>query len=109
MRRAPSSTTIYVTCRASFAGLVNRALTALRKHRFVSVHGMGAAVERVADLALVIARRAGPPGAVTVHTTTETVDLVDDWVPIVEGVEAETHIRRKYALHVELTATDEFI
>jgi Alba len=108
LRGHPGPSDMYVTRGARFCVLVSRALKCLRAHRVVRLHALGAALQRCADVALVVQEKAGV-GAVVLAPTTDTVFVIDDYEPLVPGYPARSRRRPKSALHVTVTATKEFI
>ncbi|CDF32656.1 unnamed protein product [Chondrus crispus] len=68
---------------------------------------MGAAITLCCNLALVIQEETGGHVALTVHTS--TVDVYDDYEPLVEGYPHVTRSRSKSAIRIRLSRTPGYV
>ena len=71
------------------------------------VHGLGAAVARACDVALAVENDAG--GRVTLDVQTNSVEVFDDYIPLVPGLAMVTKRRMKSAIHITITANKNYI
>ncbi|KAI8833205.1 hypothetical protein BC829DRAFT_408008 [Chytridium lagenaria] len=88
IQRAPTLLTdIYISRKSVFPALLKRAIKLLKsKNPFITIHGMGAAVNKAIEVALKI--------------LTSTVELVDD---VVDEEEDEMTVeRRNSAIHIKI-------
>jgi hypothetical protein len=95
---------VYITRSSRFAALISRVEKLLGRGTTAHLHGMGAALKRCADVAMAV-QRAAAPGGVVVSARTETVYVIDDFMPLVPGYPIRTRERPKNVLHVLLTPT----
>jgi hypothetical protein len=109
VRTQSGASDIYVTRATRFGALVARSLALLRRGLPAKLHALGAALQRCVDVALAVQDAAGGPDAVVLATTTETVDVVDDFEPLIPGYPARTLRRSKNALHVTISRTSKFL
>ncbi|KAF0852594.1 nuclear ribonuclease P subunit Rpp20 (Rpp2/Pop7) [Andalucia godoyi] len=76
---------------------------ALAKVPFVCVHGLGRAVQIAVEISLRAQRELGGAQLVTVSATTHSVPLIDDFEPLVPGLEPLTQVRYNSAIIVRLS------
>eukprot|EP00026_Physarum_polycephalum_P021333 Phypoly_transcript_24520.p1 GENE.Phypoly_transcript_24520~~Phypoly_transcript_24520.p1 ORF type:complete len:158 (+),score=25.02 Phypoly_transcript_24520:67-540(+) len=67
----------------------------------VMIHGLGAAVKRAIQLALKLTSELG----VSMGATTSTVELLDEYQPLVDDLPPRTKIRYNSAIHIRVFKT----
>ncbi|KAJ3183200.1 ribonucleases P/MRP protein subunit pop7 [Gaertneriomyces sp. JEL0708] len=107
-QRAPTlSNDIYVSRKSSFLALAKRAQKLLdgKEFTFLTIHGMGAALNRAIQLALHLREKNNSRISWTI--TTSSVTLIDDVEP--EDVDDETacEVRQNSAIHIRIVKVAE--
>lgn len=78
-------------------------LLSLYRSAPVTIHGLGAAVNKAVDIANKVLQTHS--GSVQVSVNTSSVVLVDDYEPLVPDLAPVSQIRLNSAIHVTLTTT----
>lgn len=91
--------TILVHRKSDFKGQLERCQKLLDKgEEELTIHGLGAAINRAVNIALQLEVRA--KGTIKLTTSTSTVDLVDDFEPIAEDIDPYARSRSCSAIHI---------
>eukprot|EP00177_Eucheuma_denticulatum_P008834 GFKZ01016043.1.p1 GENE.GFKZ01016043.1~~GFKZ01016043.1.p1 ORF type:complete len:197 (-),score=31.39 GFKZ01016043.1:410-1000(-) len=110
MRRDGSKWEIYIGRAARLEGVVRRVIGLLdggRKGSCVRVYGMGAAILTCCRVGLEVQRRCG--GGVETRVETRTVEVYDEYEPLVEGYAEVTRIRRKSGISISLRRGNDYV
>ncbi|XP_073245505.1 ribonuclease P protein subunit p20-like [Porites lutea] len=105
-KRAPQKgkrrrTDIYVNRKTDFAAQLERCQKSLdSSEQEVTIHGLGAAINRAINLALQLEHRG--QGTVEVSATTSSVKLIDDFEPEDDDREGYSKVRTNSAIHIKV-------
>ncbi|KAJ2612648.1 hypothetical protein H4S08_002615 [Coemansia sp. RSA 1365] len=103
IRPSTSRADIYVTReRRRFSSHMRRARKLLfeRNYPFITIHGLGAAIQHAISLANAVKTSLG--GQVTMEVTTDTVTLFDDIIPQNDADDISTQMRQNSAIHIKM-------
>lgn len=101
--RAPSlKSDVYITTAQRPQATVRRARALLFDDNLteITLHGLGAAVERAVDAARALSEQYGTHLAV--HTRTSSVELIDDYEPLRDDLEVRSVSRFSTAIHIRI-------
>lgn len=110
MRGEGSKWEIYVGRGTRLEALVRRVIGLLdggRKGSCVRVYGMGAAILTCCRLGLEVQRRCGR--GVETKVETRTVEVYDEYEPLVEGYAEVTRTRRKSGISISLRRGEQYV
>ncbi|PIA15004.1 hypothetical protein COEREDRAFT_18307, partial [Coemansia reversa NRRL 1564] len=103
IRPSTSRADIYVTReRRRFSSHLRRARKLLfeRNYPFITIHGLGAAIQHAISLANAVKASLG--GQVTMEVSTDTVTLFDDIIPKNDTDDISTQMRQNSAIHIQM-------
>ncbi|PRP88061.1 hypothetical protein PROFUN_04489 [Planoprotostelium fungivorum] len=93
---------IYVTRSTPFIALFNRASQLLDQGTPVTIHGLGASINRAIRLSLKKYVQDGEIKKLNLSTNTSTVELVDEYHPLSESLAPGAHVRCNSAVHIRI-------
>lgn len=108
MRNPSAKRDIFVSRSSTFGALKARAVSLLdTSSQPIYLHAMGAAITMCCNLAVTIQAESG--GNVVLAVRTNTVQVFDDYEPLVEGYPEITRSRAKSAIKIKISRTAGYV